>query len=175
MTIKNKWQEENLYTPDSIRTYSGKYINLINPVPDDILIEDIAHALAKQPRFAGHLPVDFSVAQHSLLCCKLAQKENKLAALMHDASEAYLLDIPTPLKARLKDYKKIEANLMSVIAKKFGFEFPLNDQIKEIDKFLLHWEWNTLMLGEKNDVHAFEHYPKRRIKEHFLREFYSLI
>lgn len=138
---------ENLYTPDCIRTVTGKYVNVFDPTPDMICIEDIAHALSQQPRFGGHLPVFFSVAQHSVGCMLNAQPDERLGALMHDASEAYLMDIPSPIKKRLANYDEIENELMAVIAEKFGFAWPLPETIKKIDRRELEWEWHTIMLG----------------------------
>lgn len=140
---------ENLYTPDCIRTFSGQYVNVFDPDPDTILIEDIAHALSQQCRFGGHLPEFYSVAQHSVLCAVAVPPEHALAALLHDASEAYMLDIPSPIKNRLPDYKKYEDNLMQVIAKKFGFQYPLHEEVKQADKLLLEWEWDVLMLKKE--------------------------
>ena len=146
---------ESLHTPNCIRTLSGQYIDPFNPEPDKILLEDIAHALANIPRFGGHLQDFYSVARHSLHCFSLAPEEHKLAALLHDASEAYLLDIPTPIKARITGYKEAEDNLMAVIAEKFGFEYPLNPIIKEIDKMVLEIEWDVLML-QKSSKHQLD-------------------
>lgn len=137
---------ENLYTPDCIRTFSGQYVNVFDPDPDTILIEDIAHALSHQCRFGGHLPMYYSVAQHSVLCAVSVPSEHALAALLHDASEAYMLDIPSPIKKRLPEYKKLEDNLMQVIAKKFEFQYPLHDEVKNADKILLVKEWQKLMI-----------------------------
>ena len=142
--------EENLYTKDCIRTKSGIYINVFEPTPEMICIEDIAHALTYQCRFGGHLPKFYSVAQHSLNCSYLIDDERlKLTALMHDASEAYLLDIPRPIKQRLDNYKEIENRLMEVIADKFGFEWPLPVEIKQVDEMMLQTEWDCLMLNNK--------------------------
>lgn len=139
---------ENLYAIDCIRTYTGIYMNVFEPTPEMISIEDIAHSLSMQCRFGGHLPFFYSVAQHSLVVSKYVSKENKLAALLHDASEAYLMDIPRPIKMRLPDYKDIEDNLMKKIAEKFGFEYPLCDEIKKADDAVLQLEWDILMIGE---------------------------
>ena len=144
-------REENLYTPNCIRTVSGIYINVFEPKPEMICIEDIAHALSYQCRFGGHLPKFYSVAEHSLNCSYLIEDSNlKLAALLHDASEAYLLDIPRPIKSGLTNYKEIEDSLMKVIAEKFGFEYPLHSKIKEIDEIMLQTEWDILMLKKES-------------------------
>lgn len=142
--------EENLYTKDCIRTASGLYMNVFEPTSEMVCIEDIAHSLTFQCRFGGHLPSFYSVAQHSLNCSYLIENpELKLAALMHDASEAYLLDIPRPIKQRLDNYKEIENVLMKVIAEKFGFAWPLHEDVKKVDELMLQTEWDCLMLRNK--------------------------
>lgn len=137
---------ENLHTPNCIRTVSGQYVDLADPDPDTILITDIAHALSQLPRFGGHLPRFYSVAQHSMACAELVAPEHKLQALLHDASEAYLLDVPSPLKALLPEYRKLEQRFMEVIAKKFGFAWPLAEEVKLADHTMLHTEWHLVML-----------------------------
>lgn len=139
---------ESLYVRHHIRTISGKYVNVFDPNPDDILIEDIAHALSHQCRFGGHLPEFYSVAQHSLECFLLASPEEELQALMHDASEAYLLDMPKPIKLGMPQYNDIEDKLMKVIADKFGFAHHKSDEVAQIDHFMLEREWDVLMLGK---------------------------
>ena len=147
--IEGNKVEENLFTPNCIRTVSGIYINVFNPTMDMISIEDIAHSLTYQCRFGGHLPVFYSVAQHSLNCSYLIEdRKLKLAALLHDASEAYLLDIPRPIKQGLSNYKEIEDGLMKVIAEKFGFTYPLHSEVKKVDEIMLQLEWDCLMLNK---------------------------
>lgn len=139
--IKNKENMENLYKKDHIRTFSGIYMNVFEPTLDMINIIDIAHALSKQCRFGGNLPMFYSVAQHSISCCNMIQEDkHKLQALLHDASEAYLIDIPSPIKKRLKEYLIIEERLMLLIAQKFGFEYPLSPEVKKVDKIALEME-----------------------------------
>lgn len=142
--------EESLYTPDCIRTYTGLYINVFEPTLDMICIEDIAHALSMQCRFGGHLPIFYSVAEHSWYCSQLVKEEHKLAALLHDASEAYLLDVPRPIKKHLSNYKEIEHNLMLLISEKFGFNYPLHNDVKDVDELALITEWNSLMISKSN-------------------------
>ena len=111
---------ENLYTPNSIRTRSGQYVNVLELDPDTIRIEDIAHALSMVPRFGGHLPVFYSVGQHCLgvlnTVMDMPQPAGttseelrliRLQALLHDASEAYIGDMPSPIKQHLPDFKAL--------------------------------------------------------------------
>lgn len=153
---------ENLYTPNSIRTVSGKYFDITKMDPETIDINDIAHALSFQPRFSGHLPVFYSVAQHSVMCAIHVTNNYKLEALMHDASEAYLVDIPSPIKALLPDYKALEDKLNKVIAEKFGITYPFSDTLKAIDRDMLIYEWEGVML-ELNPVECWT--PERAKKE----------
>lgn len=161
---------ENLYTTDCIRTHSGLYMNVFEPTIEMICIEDIAHALSMQCRFGGHLPEFYSVAQHSWHCSQLVSNENAMAALLHDASEAYLLDIPKPIKKRLSDYKEIEHNLMLLIAKKFNFNYPLDKEIKEVDELMLQIEWDNLMLKNKTKD-GFISFQPYKAKSDFLVSF----
>jgi len=131
-----------------IRTSTGKYINYTNVNPDDICIEDIAHALSMQCRFGGHLPHFYSVAQHSVHCSQLVHPDYALEALLHDASEAYMLDIPKPLKNLLPDYEFLEENIMRVISEKFGIDHPLNKPVKAADALMLKLEFKSIMLQE---------------------------
>jgi len=135
---------ENLYTPNCIRTISGRYVNLLEPTPDMIDIYDIAHGLARQYRFGGHSKLPFSVLQHSI--CVSTACQSKLAGLLHDAAEAYIGDIPTPLKKLLPQYQEIEDRLMKVISAKYGFPYPVPEDVKITDKKELESEWEWLVL-----------------------------
>lgn len=137
---------QELFKTDCITTFTQKYVNVFDPKPEMFCIEDIAHALSHQCRFGGHLPEFYSVAQHSVICAKLASDKNKLTALMHDSSEAYLLDIPRPIKGRILNYYEIEDNLMKCLSSVFGFTHPMPNEVKEIDDLMLRNEWEALML-----------------------------
>lgn len=137
---------ENLFTPNCIRTFTGIYMNVFEPTLDMIDIRDIAHALSNQCRFGGHLPRFYSVAEHCIHCFQRVSYKYQLQALLHDASEAYLMDIPSPVKHKLSNYCEIEDNLMKLIALKFHFNYPLQEPVKTIDKQMLQLEWEYMML-----------------------------
>ncbi len=149
----NIYNEElaGLYSePGVIRTFTGKYINVFDPQPHDICLEDIAHALSNLCRFGGHTRQFYSVAEHSIRTAKFVEPPYRLAALLHDASEAYLLDIPTPVKIMFPEYHKAEYRMMEVIAEKFGFEYPLSDEVRMADKLMLQLEWLEFMTGSQD-------------------------
>jgi hypothetical protein len=162
--------KENLYEPNCIRTYTGIYFNVAEPTIDMICIEDIAHALCNMPRFGGHLSSFYSVAQHSIQVSRMLSHEDKLAGLLHDASEAYLMDIPTPIKNMMPFYKEKEYEIMKLIAEKFEFDYPLNAAVLDADKQMLETEWKNLFL-EGFDVAQ----PIREIKRIFLNCYKSCI
>lgn len=110
-------------------------------------IKSIAHSLANQCRFGGHSKWFYSVAQHSVLAAKhVALPEARLAALLHDAAETYLGDIPRPLKKSplFREYEVIEANILDTIMRCYGIrEIP--DAVFDIDNDLLLTEASQLM------------------------------
>lgn len=140
---------ENIFQTNKIRTCSGKYIDPFDPDPEMIDIEDIVWSLSRIQRFLGHTTLPYSVAQHCLMVSDLVPEEHKLAALLHDSSEAYLCDIPTPIKYRMTEYCEREANLLEVISQKYGFQFPFSDEIKKADTEALVHEWHAYMIGDK--------------------------
>jgi len=124
-----------------IQTFSGKYINPLDPDPDSIDLLDIAHALSLINRFTGHTTVPMSVAQHSCYvsdACPTWSAE----ALLHDASEAYIADLARPVKGQddMSFYRTAEWNLMETIFDKYDLMWPLPDAVKEADTMLLHSE-----------------------------------
>lgn len=126
-----------------LRTVSGAVIDPFAPDPAQIHVEDIAHALSHQCRFGGHAPHFYSVAQHSVEVAHRVPEPLRLQALLHDASEAYLVDVPRPVKARLPGYLAIEEHLMHVIAGRFGFLWPISDAVRNADDAQLSWEWKA--------------------------------
>lgn len=157
---------------DCIRTNTGLFVNVFNTNPEMICVEDIAHALSRQPRFGGHLNRHYSVAQHSVLCARKAKTLlEKRAALFHDASEAYMLDMPTPIKARLKNYKRIEKRLHKVIMDKFSIPYPYSPNIKLIDTEMFHLEYDMVAV---NDDPSFVCWGPKRAKNEFLKTYKKL-
>jgi uncharacterized protein len=120
-------------------TYSGAILWPQDPHPEDFYILDIAQGLAFTRRFNGHLTNDYYVAQHCVLASRLVPSEFALEALLHDASEAYIADVASPVKSLLPDYRAIEAGIQSAIYERFGVR-PSEEShaaVKEVDRRLL--------------------------------------
>jgi len=130
-----------------IHTFSGKRFAPLNPDPDDICIEDIAHSLSQQCRFTGHTRKPYSIAQHSYLVSVNCASEDALWGLMHDASEAYLCDIASPVKHsdEMGGYRLAELNLMEVICHKYGLPLDMPESVKVADRRMLITEARDLM------------------------------
>jgi hypothetical protein len=132
-----------------MQTVSGRQFWPLDPHVDDIDINDIAHALAMQPRYGGHCRQFYSVAEHSYLVSKEVEMRYGTAparaALLHDASEAYLVDIPRPIKAHLSNYKQLETALCECIARKYGVPYPWPKEVLEIDERILLDERERLL------------------------------
>lgn len=128
----------------------GKMIDPFDPDPQMINLVDIAHSLSNLCRWNGHTMRFYSVAQHSIFVASLMEKpEDKLAGLLHDASEAYISDMARPVKMRLDKYYEVEFNLMMVISRKFGFQFPLSEALSVADDYALHYEWENIVLNDR--------------------------
>lgn len=125
-----------------ITTYTGKTVDFVNPTPEMIDIEDIAHALSHEARWANMAKRRYTVAEHSVQVSYLS--EHPKAALLHDATEAYMRDIPGPLKKLLPSYKGYEQKLRKVIFNKYGLVgIPLD--VHYWDKILGQQEYENLV------------------------------
>lgn len=137
---------------DFIETASGTRFRPLAPVVDDIHIEDIAHALSHQCRFSGHVAAHYSVAEHSVRVAELLQRRGEsryvqLWGLLHDASEAYLVDIPSPLKCTpvFEAYREAEARLMVAVCVRFRMQLEEPAAVKTADADLVATEARDLM------------------------------
>lgn len=130
-----------------MQTFTGRAIDLANFSEEDVRLPDIAHALSLINRFTGHTKAPYSVAQHSVLVSRIVEERNALWGLMHDASEAYLGDVATPLKMMLPNYRELEEQVQRVVAAKFGLKWPMPHDIKEADLRALMAEKRDLVPG----------------------------
>ncbi len=141
---------------DYIITYSGHQFSLLAPDADAIDVKDIAHALARIGRANGHFSEFYSVGQHCLDCAREALARGCSArqaffCLLHDASEAYMSDITSPVKKHLRQYIAVEDKLLDLIYDKYvpgGIRPREQRVVKEIDNTMLYYEFLHLK-GEK--------------------------
>jgi uncharacterized protein len=144
-----------------LQTVSGRWVNPFDPDPEQLDAGDIARSLANQCRFGGHCRAFYSVAQHSVIVSELVENrggdaEDAFAALMHDATEAYLGDMPHPLKHRSalgRAFREAEGHLEQAIRDRFRIR-PDVLEIKRVDRALLAserrafsaetWHWPEL-------------------------------
>ncbi len=131
--------------PSHIITASGRKVDLLDPKPDDIDIKDIAHHLSQINRFTGAALYPVSVAAHSILVSELCSPENRLQGLLHDATEAYLGDVSTPLKELLPEYRRIESLIRYAIADAFCIKPEIPEEVKMADRAAFFLEWDHAM------------------------------
>jgi len=138
MTNKTSW----------IQTFTGKRLDLDPPNPDQIGIEDIAHGLSMLCQFNGQCTRFYSVAEHSVHVSYEIAPELALAGLLHDAAEAYLGDVPSPLKRQLDQFKTFEDQMEIAIGKKFDIDLALfkGKELKRADVQFLIDEKAVLMV-----------------------------
>jgi uncharacterized protein len=156
------------------RMLSRRRLDLLDPSPLDIEVEDIAHGLARVARWNGQTRGDhaFSVAQHSVLVAKLyahanpqAVQVHRLAALLHDAPEYVVGDMISPFKAALGlNYKEFEQRLLSAIHLRFGLAARLPAEvtgaIKQADKIAAYLEATQLAGFSIKEAQQFFGTPK---------------
>lgn len=134
-------------TVGHIKTFTGKLVNPLHLRIEDVDIEDIAHGLSLLCRFNGHTQKHYSVAEHSVHVASRLPKHLKLEGLLHDSSEAYLVDLPKPLKIlpQFKPFVDAEENVMAVIRRKFNLATVEPEEVKRQDKIMCLIEKRALM------------------------------
>jgi hypothetical protein len=153
---------------DWILTFSGVEFWPIDPRPEDVCIEDIAHALSMQCRYAGHVSQFYSVAEHCVRVAELVPSQDRMWALLHDAAEAYLVDLPRPIKRHSElgtHYRTVENALMRVICERFGLSLDEPAWVTRADQAMLcveakallpvnsWWQkWNHCLIGTERPI-----------------------
>lgn len=136
-----------------ITTYTGKHFDPLEPDMDAIDIRDVAHALSLTCRGNGHVKNFFSVGQHCVYCALEAEARGYsnrvvLGCLLHDASEAYMSDVPRPFKVMMQEYVKLEEQLIDLIYTKFLGNTLTEDEkklVSEVDDDILYFDMIELL------------------------------
>lgn len=171
-----------------ITTYTGEHIYPIRPEMDKIKIEDIAHALSMLCRGNGHVRHFYSVGQHCLACMEEAEAEElsiriQMGCLLHDASECYMSDVPSPFKKELPRYQSWENHLLNMIYTKFlGSTLTPQEwaQVKRIDHAMLYYDLDELIENQVDEPpellirpsHEFQDFQD--VETEYLRQFIRL-
>ena len=170
----------------SITTYSGIRFWPLLPNPADIRIEDIAHALSNQCRFAGHSREFYSVAEHSVRVSQHCRPEDALWGLLHDASETFLTDVPAPLKElpQFEAYRAAERRLQRAISTRFGLAPEQPESVGDADRSILGVEIRDLLTSinasqskrapQKDKLAITAPWPPRVAEARFLSRFREL-
>lgn len=132
---------------DWVATYTGRQFWPLDVRPEDLSIRDIAHALALQCRFNGHVREFYSVAEHSVRVARICPLEHALWGLLHDAPEAYIGDMVRPLKKGpgMEEYCRIDERITAVVAERFGLTMPVPAAVWQADEAILHAEARDLL------------------------------
>lgn len=128
--------------PGAISTWSGGYIDPLDPNPLDINLADVAHALARLCRYNGHVEGFLSVARHSIWVSERVWSETgdttlALSGLLHDGAEAYLSDVPRPVKRQLAEFQAYDAAMDEAVMRAFGLPFPIPAEVMDADRHVL--------------------------------------
>ncbi|MDO3431219.1 hypothetical protein QWJ46_00830 [Rhizobium sp. CBN3] len=169
---------------DFMQTATGRKFWPMDPKADEVFIEDIAHALSLQCRYAGHCLRFYSVAEHSVLMARHLRWEGvdvALHALLHDASEAFLVDVPRPVKPYLEGYKAAEAKVMAVVCDRFSLPHEMPAVVHDADNRIIADELENLVQMEWHGKHneplgvRLRYWSPEKAKEEFLATFEALM
>lgn len=128
----------------------------IHPTADMVDIEMLAHVLSQQCRFAGHTNEFYSVAQHSVMVSVMSLTDDKLWGLLHDASEALIVDVPRPLKRQkgFEFYMECEQGIMDVVCARYGLQLTMPHSVRAADDLALALEFRDLMYYPMREIIA---------------------
>jgi hypothetical protein len=151
-----------------VETYSGFFVDTSDPNADSIHLIDIAHALSQTCRFGGHCQGFYSVAQHAVFVSKRVERRGhslraQMEALHHDDAEAYLGDIPRPMKPLLGDaYGALTKKMDAAIVQALDLPVPAyKHAIKDADNFALFVEARYLLPSQGKGWWDIEGLPSR--------------
>jgi hypothetical protein len=130
---------------DWIQTFTGRQFWPLDPRPEDVCIEDIAHALSMKCRYSGHSKIFYSVAEHSVHVSHYLPDGLKLWGLLHDSGEAYLPDVPRPIKPFLTGFKGMEDAIMLAVCERYGLCLQEPSMVKRVDTAILADEMAQIM------------------------------
>lgn len=150
-----------------IQTFTGIQFWPMNPCSEDLDIIDIAKSLSQQCRYTGHTREFYSVAEHAVRVSRILPPEYKQWGLMHDASEAYLADMASPVKKFFLLYQEKEEQLHKLVAERFELSWPMPNKVTEADWIMLATEkrdllgpepasWGNLPAPHPDRIHPWE-------------------
>lgn len=180
---------------DWMQTFTGRRFWPLDPRPEDVSVEDIAHALSLQCRFGGHCLRFYSVAEHSVHLARWAlahgagSASDRLALalwlLLHDGGEAYVSDMVRPLKRHMPEFRQIEDGVTWAIYERFELDPAMEPrEVKQLDNRILMDERAQVMRPTGDDWHfggeteplgvTLEFWSPERAEEEFLATFHAL-
>lgn len=143
-----------------ITTYSGAKFYPDDMNISDIPIEDIAHALAHNCRYNGHVERFYSVAEHCVAVGLCVPEEDRFAGLMHDVCEAFMPDMPRPLKGCIPGFDEFEERLEKAVADAFEIPWPLPESVRYVDKNIVKDEALVLYKSPPEWIQQFQSVAK---------------
>lgn len=136
---------------DWIQTFTGHIFHPLDPVEGEIDVQDIAHSLSMLCRFNGHCLRFYSVAEHSVRVSMILPDPLRLWGLLHDAGEAYLTDLPRPVKGHVRGFREMEDRILERVAALYDLAWPMPEPVKAADDTLLATEARDLMAPHPAD------------------------
>ena len=142
---------------DWMQVFTGTAFWPVDPRPDEVALADIAHALSMLCRYGGHTRHFYSVAEHCVLLSHAVAPQHALWALLHDAAEAYLCDLPRPIKRLMPTYNDAETVVLAAICERFGLALGIPPEVTDADTRILLDERAALMAMPPPSPWGIEH------------------